>query len=210
MLHLYTGTDREKVRVAVQKQVAPLEKNGQRVVRVTDAHVLDDLSVALQGSGMFGGVRVVILENTLTNDEMAPVVFAALPALVESVELHVIVEEKVDAATRKRLEKHAEKSERFDAAKEYESREAFALANALQRRDKKGLWVGLMREYAKGSAPEMLHGILFWAAKQQLLRSPNDARASMLVTELAELPHEARRCGFDLDYALEHFALSKT
>lgn len=210
MLYLYTGTDRDKVRTALQKSIESAAK-GARSVRITDAHSPDDLRAALQGGGMFAEKRVVIFENVLLHEEMGPLLLDTLPILKDSEELFYILEEKIDAATRKRLEKFAEKSERFDAAKRAEDRTVFALANALKRRDKKALWVGYLNELSKGAAPEMLHGILFWAAKDMLLKSGDAAarqRAAGLVSALAELPHEARRKGFDLEYALEHFVLS--
>lgn len=210
MLYLYTGTDRGKSRAALQKELARFENKKYSIVRVTDAHTVPDLSAALQGGGMFGGSRVVVFENVLLHEEMAPALFAALQFLSDSSEPYFILEEKVDAPTRKKLEKYAEKSERFDAAKGERDTGAFELGYAMQRRDKKAFWVGYMRELSKDSAPEMIHGILFWAAKQQLLRNTNDVRAQKLVARLAELPHEARRKGFDLEYALEHFALSGT
>jgi hypothetical protein len=113
----------------------------------------------------------------------------------------------LDAATRKILEKYAHTSERFDMPKAAEDKTIFKLADALHGGDKKALWVGLMREYAKGSAPEAVHGLLFWGAKQMCMRS-NSPRARTLVAILAELPHEARRRGEDMSYALERFVLS--
>jgi UDP-N-acetyl-D-mannosaminuronic acid transferase (WecB/TagA/CpsF family) len=74
------------------------------------------------------------------------------------------------------------------------------------------LWVGLMREYAKGSAPEAVHGLLFWGAKQMVLKARSDAEAARgraLAAALAALPHESRRKGEDLSYALERFALTE-
>lgn len=209
MLHFYSGTDRGKKSEALQKDIARVKE--VEIVRVTDAHTLEDFNVSLQGGGMFGATRAVVFENVLQHEDMAGVLLEKLEALKESTEHFFILEEKVDAATRKKVEKYAEKSERFDAGKSERDSSIFELANALQRRDKKKLWVGYMREIAKGSAPEMVHGVLFWAAKQQLLRSQTDAarsHAAHVVGDLAELPHLARRSGFDMEYALERFVLS--
>ena len=83
---------------------------------------------------------------------------------------------------------------------------------ALERADKKALWIGLERELSDGGAPEAIHGVLFWGAKQMFLsaREGSDifARSQRYISELAELPHEARRRNFPLDYALLRFALS--
>ncbi len=209
MLYLFSGTDSDALRLAMQECV---EKKGKErtVIRVTDAHTVDDLSAALLGPGMFDGPRVVILDATLQNEEMAPIVLEALERMKDGVDIAIIKEEKVDAATRKRIEKYAEESVRLDAAKSGgRDGGAFDLGYAMQRGDKKALWVGYMREISKGTAPEALHGILFWAAKQALLKSGMRAtpRARALVAQLAELPHESRRRGYELEYALEEFVL---
>ncbi len=209
MLYFFSGTDRDKVRAEMQKEIARAGK-GAEVVRVTDVHALADFQVALQGGGMFGGARIVVLENVTQHEEMSVALFDSLESLRDSSESFVLYEEKVDASTRKRIEKYAETSVRYDSAKKERDNQMFELANALQRGDKKKLWVGYMRELSKGTAPEALHGILFWAAKQQYLKSSGGAKqqAEKLIIALTELPHESRRKGVDMEYALERFVLS--
>jgi hypothetical protein len=211
MLHVFFGTDRDKARSAL---AVALSKQRGEIMRITDAHALGDLEVALRGPGMFGAARAVVLDGIITgsNVEMSDHVRAALPALSESTETFFVLEGALDAATKKELTKRAEKIEQFDAPKRAEEKTIFVLANALQRGDKKGLWVGLMREYAKGSAPEAVHGLLFWGAKQMVLKARSDAEAARgraLAAALAALPHESRRKGEDLSYALERFALTE-
>lgn len=207
MLYFILGTDREKVRTELD---ARLKKEKGEVVRVTDAHTLADLQAALQGGGMFGGRQVVVLDGIFSNAEMGAAALAALPRLKNSADAFYILEEKLDAATKKQIEKYAEKSEKFDVPKKAEQKTIFALANALRRGDKKEMWVAYQREML-ASAPEAIHGVLFWGAKQYLLsaRGEKDSiRARRLVAVLAELPHEARRRGVELEYALERFVLS--
>ncbi|KKW46071.1 hypothetical protein A3C21_01110 [Candidatus Kaiserbacteria bacterium RIFCSPHIGHO2_02_FULL_59_21] len=209
MLYLYTGTDREKARGAMNKTLAR-EAKGAGVVRITDANSVADLRTALRGSGMFGEKKIVALDGVFANAEMKNVALDALPRMKASDEPFFILEEKPDAETRRTLEKHAETSERFDAKKEKDKGEIFALAHALRRADKKALWVGYQSALARDEAPEAIHGVLFWGAKDMFLKSSGAARerAGRLVAELAELPHEARRRGFELEYALERYILS--
>lgn len=207
MLYFFSGTDTEKMRAALH---AAIDKYAAKasILRVTDAHTPADLESALQGPGMFGGARVVVLENVLSHEEMRAMVMARLAALKESSSPTMIYHsDALDADTRKKIEKYAEKSERFDTKTAKKQETIFALANALQGGKKKDLWVGYQRELAAGKAPEAIHGVLFWAAKQALLRS-DSSRTRALVASLAELPHMARRQGEDLEYALERFVLS--
>lgn len=209
MLYVVWGTDRDKKRAAAQAIVTA--SPGMSVVRISDANSLADMQAALSGGGLFDEKRVVLLEGVFANDDMRTLFDRSIEALVARQEPVVLLEEKLDAATRKRLEKRSVRIESFEAPKSAKEDNFFALANALRAGAKKDLWVLLQRELLAGKAPEMLHGSLFWAAKQMVLkpRSASDrARGSALVATLAALPHESRRRGEELDYALERFVLS--
>ncbi|HEV3244748.1 MAG TPA: hypothetical protein VG102_00130 [Candidatus Paceibacterota bacterium] len=210
MLRVFLGTDRKKARDAMGARIAKLK--GYARVHITDAHSLADLEAALAGGGMFGERRAVILDGVFANDELRERLLARLPALKEADDAFFIFEEKLDAATKRAVSKYAEGVETFDAAKKAPDNAIFRLRFALEKGDKKTLWVGLMREYAAGKAPEAVHGFLFWAAKQMVLGAKAEAqrsRARTLLGRLAELPHENRRKGVDLEYALERFVLSE-
>lgn len=210
MLYFFSGSDRNAARAALDAAVQKAAGKGMATVRVTDAHTPDDIRAALAGPGMFGGPRVVVCDGIMggTNDENRAQLIAALPGLKKSKEVFFVVEGVLLTDARKQFEKYSEESERFDAKKPAEEKTIFQLANALQSGDKKGLWLGLMREEAKGTVPEAVHGLLFWGAKQMLLRDGGTTRSRRLVAALAALPHESRRRGEELSYALERFALS--
>jgi len=213
MLYLFYGSDRDKARSALNKALEKAVRQAE-ILRITDAHTLADLSSALQGPGMFSKGRVVVFDSVLggENDEMSAKLLGALEEIRDSEEIFYLLEGALDAATRKQVEKYAEKSEKFDAPKKERDNTIFALANALQKGDKKALWVGLMREFSKGAAPEAVHGLLFWGAKQMSLKARGTSErsaAEQYIMALTELPHEARRRGEDLEYALERFVLSK-
>ena len=211
MLLVFIGTDRTKARAAADAALKKLDAKRPRVV-VTDAHAPADLDATLQGGGLFGSKSSVLLDSVLSNEEMRERLTDALPSLKESEDNFALVEEKLDAATKKLLGKYAEKVEQFDLPKVREApNTVFAIANAMRRGDKKAAWVALQRELQSGKAPEAIHGVMFWAAKDMVLKGRADeaARGRVLAAELAELPHAARRRGFELEYALERFLLSR-
>ena len=210
MLYLYSGTDREKARGAMDAVIQRTQGKRQ-VLKIADANQPADLRAALQGAGMFGEERVVILDGILVNEEMREHVMGILPALKESSEPIFLLEGKLDADTRKKIEKYTEKAQRFDSAGKKKNGDIFAMANALSKRDKRALWLNYQEELVKGTAPEAIHGVLFWGAKEMFLKSRTEetrVRAKKLVATLAELPHEARRRGEEMEYALERFVLS--
>jgi len=210
MLYFFTGTDRKKAYAAMEAALKKSTNKGSRVVRITDANTPADLAAVLGGRGMFDESRVVVLNGVLANEEMRTVLLASLARMRDSEETFFILEEKPDAATRKQIEKYAEHSERYDKPAEKKGGDIFAIAGALRRADKKALWVNYQRQLAENAAPEAIHGVLFWAAKEMFLKARTDAeksRATALLEDLAELPHESRRRGVELEYALEMFVL---
>lgn len=212
MIFFYSGTDTNKAHEEMNKEIALLVQDA-RVVRITDANTVADLQASLQGEGLFGEKRVVIFDSVSLNDEMRDVFFQSLEVMQKSAEPFFIFEASPLADVRRLIEKYSAKAKnRYDAPKKEKDNSVFALANAMRRADKKALWVGYQKELAKGGAPEAIHGVLFWGAKDMLLKSKEgtaeNRRAKKLVAELAELPHEARRNYFDLEYALERFVLS--
>src|SRR3989338_7423183 len=206
MLFVFLGTDTKKALAALNTAVSKLK---QSVVRVSDASSLEDVRAALGGGGMFGEKRSVVLDRLSDNDELWQLVLAQLSSLQEQSDIFFIYEERADAATKRLLQKYAEQFEVFDAPKAAKPRPTvFSLVNYLNAGDKKKLWVGYQQELSIGNAPEAIHGTLFWGAKQALLgaRSTKDAeRSKKFVSELAELPHQSRRRGEELEYALERF-----
>ena len=213
VLYLYTGTDREKVRAAMNVEIErEVKKVHGEVLRITDAHATEDLRAALQGPGMFGDTRVLVFEGILSNEEMYALFIEALPELAKSKEHIFLYEEKLLADVRRKVEKYAESSVKHDLPGKGKDGSIFALASLLARGDRKGLWVSYQQGLARGDRPEAIHGILFWGAKKLILSarkdSPEYQRGAKLVAELAELPHRARRQSFELEYALEHYILS--
>ena len=211
MILFYSGTDTKKAHEEMNKEIARISKDA-RTVRITDANTVADLQASLQGGGLFSERHVVIFDSVSLNEEMRDVFLQSLETMQKSAEPFLIFEASPLADVRRLIEKHSANVKRHDAPKKEKDNSVFALANAMRRADKKALWVGYQKELAKGGAPEAIHGVLFWGAKDMLLKSKEgtaeNRRAKKLVAELAELPHEARRNYFDLEYALERFVLS--
>ncbi|MDO8552510.1 MAG: hypothetical protein Q7S01_03175 [bacterium] len=212
MLYFYSGTDTKKARGEMNKEIARAAKSGARIVRINDTNSADDLHSSLQGEGLFGESHVFVLDTISQNEEMFIAFLGMLERMKDSKESFFVYEASPNANTRRTIEEFAETSKRFDAPKKEKDNSVFALANAMRRADKKALWTSYQRELLKGKEPEAIHGVLFWGAKDMLLKSrdgtPESKRAKKLVAELAELPHEARRNNFPLEYALERFVLS--
>jgi len=161
---------------------------------------------------MFGQKRAVVLDRVSDNDESWQLVVDALLSMAEQTDQYVLYAEKVDTATKKLLQQYAEKVEMFDAPTSAKPRPTvFGMVSYLNAGDKKKLCVAYQQELVSGNAPEAIHWVLFWGVKQALLAQggvQGVQRSRRLLAELTELPHESRRRGEELEYALERFILT--
>ena len=92
------------------------------------------------------------------------------------------------------------------------------LVNALGARSREKLWLEINRALRAGDAPEMLHGLLHWKARDLMdlpagrqgkgsgVWKPDESRKLSL--DLISLLQSSRSGGLDLALSLEHFALS--
>ena len=87
----------------------------------------------------------------------------------------------------------------------------FSLANALGKRDKKGLWVLYQKAKLNNIADEQIHGILFWKVKSMILSAGRGAYSQdelkKLSNSLVNLYHDTRRGVHEMDSAMERFIL---
>lgn len=85
------------------------------------------------------------------------------------------------------------------------------LVNALAFRKADTLWLEVVRALRTGDAPEMIHGLLHWKARDILEKGSkvwSAAEARELSLQLIRLLQESRRGGLPLPESLEQFALS--
>ncbi|HET8581524.1 MAG TPA: hypothetical protein VFL98_03620 [Candidatus Paceibacterota bacterium] len=237
MLYVYYGTDTGKTLDAMMAAAKKLHDRAPEaaIERITQEDETLDLETLLASQGLFHAARVVMLDALFADAARKQAILDALPALASSEHIFFIREGKLLAPEKKKLEKHAAKVTVYDVpeAKKADAFNRFALADALMAGDKKQLWLAYQEALAAGAAPEELHGILFMGAKNLVLaagaasaeaagmhpfafgkakraaaaRAPGASRA--LLAALAALPHEARRRGVELEYALELFILAR-
>jgi len=132
-----------------------------------------------------------------------------------------IVAPNILPARAKKIEAKAEKVFVVDLAQKKPAR-GFnsALVNALGARDGKTLWKELQKAERQGDAPEMVHALLHWKARDMMQKaktagsgSPDvafrgSAGGRKLSRDLIELLSDSRGGDLPLKEALERFALS--
>jgi len=230
MIYLFHGDDLEKVRTKAFAWIAKAREKEPNLayVRLAREELTD---AALEDAALSGGLfvqRLLILiddpfpaaraasdeEDESGEEGGATSTFEAhIDALAASDNAIIILAPKLAAAKAKKLVAKAKLEYLFDTLAPRESVRGFNgnLVNALSVRAREKLWIEINRALAAGDAPEMIHGLLHWKARDLMEKecrawTPKESR--QLSLNLIELLQASRRGGLDLALALERFALS--
>ena len=232
MIYLFHGSDVVKVRAKAFEWVAKarVKEPNLAYVRLAREELLPSvLEEAAQSGGLFVSRLLVLIDDpfppprtTHPDDEpgeenvghpMSYILEEHLPALATSDNAIVILAPKLSAARTKKLIVQAKMVYSFDLPPRQEFARGFnnALVNALATRAPEKLWLEIVRAVRHGDAPEMLHGLLHWKARDLMekggrLWPPADSRKLSL--DLVGLLMDSRRKGLGLAHSLERFALS--
>lgn len=213
VIYLFHGSDEEKVRAKAFAWVAAARAKEPNLAyaRLSREEISE---AALEDAALSGGLFVKRLLVLLDDPDLAHVAFDnALEALAKSENVFLILAPKLLAAKAKKIGALATKVYEFNALPNRETARGFNtnLVNALGARDAQKLWVEVVRALHEGDAPEMVHGLLHWKARdlmQKESRAWSRAQARALSLSLIALLQESRRKGLDLSLSLEKFALS--
>ncbi|MBL4644617.1 MAG: hypothetical protein JKX80_01995 [Candidatus Pacebacteria bacterium] len=247
MLYVYYGEDIDAARKKVQATVGSLlAKNPDALYFRITSDVLAEYNFdELTGSqGLFKNEYVVVLDTLLsTKGEGLPArgaqageeVLINLEKIAAAPHPFFLLDGKLLAPVRKKLEKHAEKIHEFESknAPAKLSFNTFSLTDALGEKNVKKLWTLFREAKSHGVSDEEIHGILFWMFKSLSLaaqsQSAEDAgmkpypfskakgflknfssreTLGKYLREFALLPQYARRNGTLLEIELERFILS--
>ncbi len=228
MIYLFYGTDVQKVRTKVFEWVekARAKEPNLAYVRLAREEVsAATLEDAVLSGGLFVSRLLVLIDDPFPAARGASdvdegeteggntVLEEHLDALASSDNAIIILAPKLAAAKAKKLVAKAKVEYKYDAPVSREVVRGFNgnLVNALASRSREKLWLEINRALAIGDAPEMLHALLHWKARDLMEkggRAWKPAESRRLSLELIELLQASRRGGLDLSLALERFALA--
>jgi hypothetical protein len=220
MIYLFHGNDVEKTRTKAFEWVAKARAKEPNLayVRLDDEETTDS---SLEESALSGGLFVkrllILIDDPFQEESSADLLEKHLTALADSDNAIVILAPKLAAAKAKKIATKAKVVYKYDLpAQAGKPERGFNsnLVNALANRSREKLWLEINRALRAGDAPEMLHGLLHWKARDLLSKpgllntkwKPNEPR--LLSLQLIELLQSSRRGGLDLSLSLEKFALS--
>jgi hypothetical protein len=229
MIYLFHGSDVEKTRRKAFEWVAAARAKEPDLAYVRLSR--EELTPAtLEDAALSGGLfvkRLLILiddpfPNTRTKsedeendaEEVGGTAFEDhIDELAASDNAILILAPKLAAAKAKKISAKSKVVYAYDKAAVREESRGFNsnLVNALGARNREKLWLEINRALFAGDAPEMIHGLLHWKARDLTEKGgrawePDESRQLSLA--LIELLQNSRRGGLDLALSLERLALT--
>ena len=216
MIYLFHGTDVEKTRTKAFEWVAKAKAKEPNLAYVRLAR--EELTpAALEDAALSGGLFVkrllILIDDPFQEENSSDLLEEHIDSLAASDNAIVILAPKLASAKAKKLTAKAKVEYKFDTTAPRENARGFNsnLVNALSARSREKLWLEINRALRVGDAPEMLHGLLHWKARDLMEKgsrawAPKEAR--QLSHSLISLLQSSRRGGLDLALSLERFALS--
>jgi hypothetical protein len=215
VIYLFTGTDVAKARAKAFAWVSATRAKAPEAVyiRLEAKEITPQTLMEIAGSqGLFFSKTLALLDDPFSVSETGELVLETLPMLASSTNAIGILAPKLLATRLKKIETKAEKVFTFDSLEKKPAR-GFnsALVNALGTKDRQVLWKELLKAERLGEAPEALHGLLHWKARDMMQKGSSvwgKEGARKLSRELIELVSDARSGTAPLKESLERFALS--
>ena len=214
MIYFFHGSDTAKIRAKAFAWVTATRKKAPDApyLRIAaDAVSSEALAEGAGAAGLFFAKTLVLVDDPFSLKGSGETVLDALPMLAKSENPIAILAPKLHPAHAKKIEAKAEKMFKTDAEEKFERGFNAALVNAVAAKDGKALWKEIALALREGDAPEMLHGLLHWKARDLMQKggrawTREEARA--LSMSLIELLSDSRRGDLELSATLERFALS--
>ncbi len=245
MIYFYFGTDTESARKKAKITIDSLllKKPEATLIKIGDEDLSQSKILELSGSqALFSSKYIVYFYRTFDNKENKDLILKNIKEIAGSDNIFIFAEGKTDKLSLTKIEKNAEKVQEFAKpektltkkealAQRGEKIDFFEFADAMGKRDKKGLWVLYQDALAEQVPAEEVHGIIFWQVKSMILaqkcktadeagmkpfpfqksheysRNYKDGELEKLSFALVSMYHEAHRGKTDFFVALEKFIL---
>lgn len=215
MIYLFHGSDVEKTRAKAFEWVAKARAKEPNLAYVRLAR--EELTNAsLEDAAFSGGLFVkrllILIDDPFQEESSTDILEEHIDNLAASDNAIIILAPKLPATKVKKIAAKAKVEYKYDRPAVGNTRGFNAnLVNALAARNREKLWLEINRALIAGDAPEMLHGLLHWKARDLIEKGsrawePQESRRLSLA--LITLLQNSRRSGLDLSLSLERFALA--
>jgi len=212
MIYLFCGDDTKNKYKSYENFIKSIPKGTETFFITKNDFDPNQTESFYSGSGLFFTKCVVIFKNIFEREETLSFVLKKLKLMNESDNSFLFLEGKLNKSILNNFKKAKAEVNIFELSKEKKEKyDNFLLANAFGQKDKLHLWIYFRQAMNVGVGMEELIGVLFWKAKDMLLKRNfnkfSEFELKNFAGKLSYLLPKARKYGFDAETTFERFLL---
>ena len=212
MIYLFTGDDFKNKYSASEKFIKSIPKSVETFFISKNDFNPMQVESFYSGSGLFFSKSTVVFSDIFEREEIRDFILKKLELISESQNDFVFIESKLNKPILDAFRKARAELNIFELPKEKKEKyDNFILAYDFEKRDKLNLWIHFRQAMDKGVGMEELIGVLFWKAKDMILKKNfgkfKEEEINNFANKLSYLLPEARKEGIDAESAFEKFLL---
>lgn len=218
MIYIFSGDDTKKKLQNYEKFIKAIPASVEKFSINKNDFDPTQIESFYSGNNLFFQKSAIIFSEILEKEDTRDFILKNLLLLSSSENYFIFLERKVLKPVidtfKKVLPAQAGKIEIqiFELPKEKKEKfNNFLLANAFEAKDKLNLWIYYRQAVDKGVGLEELVGVLFWKAKDMLLknnfRNLTEKQVQNFIKKLPYILPEARAKGKDAEIVFEKFLL---
>lgn len=212
MIYLFCGNDSKTKHTIYEKFIKSMPSGIETFFIGKNDFNTTQIESLYSGAGLFFTKCVVIFNNIFEKEESLDFILNKLNLIEKSGNDFVFLEGKLNKPILDAFKKARAEINVFELTKEkIEKFNSFLLADAFRQRDKLNLWIYFRQAIENEVSLEELVGILFWKAKDMLLKKNfnkfSEEELKNIAGKLSYLLPEARKEGKEAEAVLEQFLL---
>ncbi len=212
MIYLFTGDDTKKKRLAYDKFAGSIPKDVEKFFIIKNDFDSFQLESFLSSQGLFFTKCAVFFENAFEREEMKDYILSKLSQMSEAGNGFIFMAGKLNKPVLDAFKKNRAEINFYELPKmAKEKYDNFILANDFGVKDKLNLWIHYRQAVDLGVSLEELVGILFWKAKDMLVKKSygkfSETELKNFTSQISYILPKARGEGIDAEIALEEFLL---
>jgi len=212
MIYLFTGDDFKNKYSAYDKFMKSIPKSVETFFISKNDFDPMRIESFYSGEGLFFSKCAVIFSDIFEREEIRDFILKKLELISESQNDFIFLESKLNKPILDAFRKVRAELNVFELPKEKKEKyDNFILAYDFEKRDKLNLWIHFRQAMDRGVGMEELIGVLFWKAKDMILKKNfgkfSEDEIKNFAGKLSYLLPEARKEGIDAESAFEQFLL---
>ncbi|MES2023485.1 MAG: hypothetical protein V4439_02265 [Patescibacteria group bacterium] len=211
MIYLFSGDDAKNKRLAYDKFLKQYKDIEIFYINKSDFNEMQ-IESFYSGAGLFFSKCLVVFNNVFEKEEIQDFILDKLDLIKESANDFVFLEGKLNKPVLDAFKKARAELNIFELSKQAKEKyDNFILADDFYRKDKLNLWIHFRQAMDVGVGMEELIGVLFWKAKDMLLKKNlgkfSETELKNFASKISYLLPEARKYGKDDESVFEQFLL---